>query len=189
MVFWSLCIACFIWGLCWPTITGSTHPQWSLSPKSCTGVQTWTIKLKFTSTWRCGHEPTLWVIRDLSKITWRGTGKAGKHPKRTLRKAPKLSFKCPSLWLSIRLSGVIWACQIIYNSLLDPRASDLLFWAHGEPGFWPAKKNNPARQPSSQTPSGCASLDIDISLTLSFPLQHELLITWIPSGISYVVKE
>lgn len=92
-------------------------------------------------------------------------------------KAPKLSFKCPSLWLGINLSGMIWACQIIYNSLLDPRASDLLFKARGELGFWPAKENNPAKQPSGQTPSGCASLDIDISLTLSFPLQHELLIT------------
>lgn len=136
------------------------------------------------------HEsPSSRLLRDLSKITWRGTGKAGKHPKRTLTKAPKPSFKPPSLWLSISLSGVIWACQIIYNSLLGPRASDLFFWSHRELGFWPAKKSNPARQSSSQTPSGSASLDIGISLTLSFPLQHELLITWIPSGISYVMKE
>lgn len=104
-------------------------------------------------------------------------------------KAPKLSFKCPSLWLSINLSAMICACQIIHSSLLDPRVPDLLFWAHGELGLWPAEENNPGRQPSGQTPSGCASLDIDISLTLSFPLQHELLITWIPSGISCVMKE
>lgn len=159
MAFWNLLLACFIWGLCWPTITGSTHPQWLLSPQSCTGVQIWTINLKFAFIWRCGHEPALRVIRDLSKITWRGTGKAGKHPKRTLMKAPKLPFKCPSLWLS----GGIWACQIIYNSLLDPRASDLLFWARGEPGSWPAEENNPARQPSGQTPPGV------LAWTLIFP--------------------
>ena len=136
------------------------------------------------------HESrALRVLRDLSKITWGGTGEAGKRPRRTLMKAPKLSFKSPSLWLSISLNGVIWTCPIIYNSLLGPRASDLFFWSHGKLGFWPAKKSNPARQSSSQTPSGCASLDIDISLTLSFPLQHELLITWIPSGISSVMKE
>lgn len=131
------------------------------------------------------HESsTLTVLRDLSKITWRGAGKAGKH----LMKAPKPSFKAPFLWLTISL-GVIWTCQIIYNSLLGPRASDLFFWSHRELGFWPTKKSNPARQSSSQTPPECSSLDIGILLTLNFPLQHELLITWIPSGISYVMKE
>ena len=136
------------------------------------------------------HEsPTLRILRDLSKIRWRGTGKAQACSKRTLMKGPKPSFKPPSLWLSISLNDVIWTCQIIYNSLLGPRASDLFFWSQGDLGFWPAKKSNPARQSSSLTLSGCASLDIDIPLTLSFPLQHELLITWIPSGISYVTKE
>lgn len=177
-------------GQCWPTIIGTTCPQWPLYCYSCTDVQTQTTELKVTCTWRCGHEPT-WItyfkgfkglVQDCMERHWK------KHPKRTLMQAPKPPFKPPSLWLSISL-GVIWTCQIIYNSLLGPRPSDLFFWSHGELGFWPAKKSNPARLSSSQTPPGCAGLDIDISLTLNFPLQHELLITWSPSVISHVMKE